>query len=255
MDPITEFLDLATDLEKQAAEDLRDKQKKELEMWKRWVDGGKKQQDLRPLLSSLRPFIRSISNQWATVQRDVPPAAIHAEFVNHAVKALETYDPTRAGLNTYLASQMRKAPRFVKTYQNAAYIPETRSYSIQPFKDAVSNLTEELGRPPTQLELADRLKWSPRKVATLQKEIKSVSPASQFKYDPTSYVPSQQQEVLRLLPYELSGDERAVFEYIYGIGGKPRLSPGEIAKKLNMSAPKVSRLKSAIAAKYEKYVR
>ena len=49
--------------------------------------------------------------------------------------------------------------------------------------------------------------------------------------------------------------ERAVFEHIYGIGGKAKLSPGEIAVKLNMSAPKVSRIKAAIASKYEGYIK
>ncbi len=58
---------------------------------------------------------------------------------------------------------------------------------------------------------------------------------------------------MRLLPYELNTDERAVFEHLYGVGGKTRKSPGQIAKKLKMSAPKVSRLKRAIAKKYEQY--
>lgn len=254
MNPVIEFLDVSDSMDKLAADDLRAKQQKELEMWKTWKNGGMQQKHLRPLLNSLRPFIRSASNQWA-IQRDVPPAAVHAEFLNHAVKALETYDPSKAGLNTYLASQMRKAPRFIKTYQNAAYIPETRSYSIQKFKDANSVLTEQLGRLPTQLEIADHLQWSPRKVAVMQKEIKSSIPESGFAYDPTSFVPSKQQEILRLLPYELTTEERSVFEYLYGVGGKPRLSPGDIAKRLNMSAPKVSRLKAAIANKYASYAR
>jgi DNA-directed RNA polymerase sigma subunit (sigma70/sigma32) len=89
----------------------------------------------------------------------------------------------------------------------------------------------------------------------LQSEIKVALPTSQFSADMASTVPSRQQEILRLLPYDLSPDEKAVFEHIYGINGKERLSPGDIATKLNMSAPKISRIKAAIASKYEGYIK
>jgi len=259
---VVEILDLFDQgLRKEAADDLPAKRQKEIEMWRTWKDNGMQQEHLRPLLASLRPLIRKQSNQWAVgvggkaLQRDIPPAAIHAEFLNHAVKALETYDPSKSGLQTYLTYAMKKAPRFIKAYQNAAYIPETRSYSIQKFKDATTNLEDQLGRPPTQLELADHLKWSPRKVGTMQKEVSHISsaPVGQAKYDPIEHVPSRQAETLRLLPYDLNLEERSVFEYLYGIGGKPKLSPGEISRKLGMSAPKVSRIKAAIAEKYLKY--
>lgn len=252
---VAEILDrFVPSLEKEAAADLSAKRQNEIEMWRTWKDNGMQQQHLRPLLSSLRPLIRKQSNQWA-IQRDVPPAAIHAEFLNHAVKALETYDPSKSGLQTYLTYAMKKAPRFIKAHQNAAYIPETRSYSIQKFKDATTNLSDQLGRLPTQLELADHLQWSPKKVATMQKEVRNLSsnPVGQASFDPTEYIPSRQAETLRLLPYDLTPEERSVFEYLYGVGGKPKLTPGEISKKLKMSAPKVSRVKASIAAKYARY--
>jgi DNA-directed RNA polymerase sigma subunit (sigma70/sigma32) len=128
-------------------------------------------------------------------------------------------------------------------------------YGIGDFNNAKQRLSDSLGRDPTQLELADELKWSPRKVKMMQSEIKVALPASQFSADVASMVPSRQQEILRLLPYELTPEERSVFEHIYGIGGKAKLSPGEIAVKLKISAPKVSRLKAAIAAKYDGYIR
>jgi DNA-directed RNA polymerase sigma subunit (sigma70/sigma32) len=162
-------------------------------------------------------------------------------------------------MNTYLGHQMRRAHRFVTTYQNSARIPETRTYSIQPLKDATIRLEDKLGRPPNILELSDELKWAPKKVETLQKELKAAIPLSHFGdmesggMDPLSFTPSKQNETLRLLRYELSPEENSVFEYVYGFGGKPKLSPGDIAKKLNMSPPKVSRLKKLIADKYAKY--
>jgi len=117
------------------------------------------------------------------------------------------------------------------------------------------HLDDKFGRAPTQLELADHLKWSPRQMGLLQKEVRKARPTSQFEHDPSSYMPSRLQEALRLLPYELTNDERAVFEYVHGVGGKPQLGTGEIARRLNMSAPKVSRLKSSISEKLDKHLR
>jgi DNA-binding CsgD family transcriptional regulator len=255
VDLISDFLDVVGSLDKEAADDLREKQDKEIVLWRTWKDGGMQTQHMKPLLSSLRPLIYKQASVWST-NRDVPPASIRAEFVNAAVKAMESYDPNRGTkLSTHIRNQLQQAQRFVTTYQNSARIPETRIYGIGKFNNAEQRLSETLGRPPSQIELADELKWSPRKVETLQREIKKSLPSSQFKSDPTEHVPSRQQEIMRLLPYELSAEEKAVFEYVYGVGGKPRLAPGQIAQKLNMSSPKVSRLKNSIAKKYSEYVK
>jgi DNA-directed RNA polymerase specialized sigma subunit len=252
MNPVDDFLSLSTELGKQASTDLRQKQTKEMELWHQWHQGGKKPDDLRPLMHSLRPFVNKQANLWANRHRDIPPGAIRAEFTNQLVQALETYNPNRgAQLNTHIQHQLKKAQRFVTTYQNPARIPENRTYRIRELQDAESRLDEQFGRPPNQLELADHLKWSPRQIDLLQREIRKSRPTGQFSVDPATMTPSRHQEVLRLLPYDLTPDERSVFEYLYGIGGKPQLEPGQIAQRLGMSAPKVSRLKKSIATKYQ----
>jgi len=254
VNPVEDFLVFAGGLVKEAADDLRSRQKGEMQMWQQWKDGGQKKKDLRPLMKSFRPLIAHQSNQWATRQRDIPPAAIRAEFTNQFISALDTYDPNRgAALNTHIRHQLKKSARFVTTYQNPGRIPENRVYKIRSLQDAELHLDEKLGRTPTQHEVADHLKWSPRTVDVLQREIRKARPTSQFETDPSTFVPSRQKEVLRLLPYELSSDEKAVFEHIYGVGGKKKMGPGQIARELKMSAPKVSRLKRSIADKYGKY--
>jgi len=254
--PVDEFLDEVNGLEKRSVDDLRDRQKREMEMWNQWQQNGQQKQDLRPLLRSLKGFVAHRANVFADRVRDIPPAAIRAEFTNQTVQALQSFDPNRGTkLTTHIGHQLKKAQRFITTYQNPGRIPENRIYRISEFNNAQQRLDEKLGRSPTQLELADHLKWSPRQVDVLQREIRKALPTGKFEHDPASFVPSRQKEVLRLLPYELNSEEKAVFEYIYGIGGKPKLGPGDIAQRLGMSAPKVSRLKKAIGEKYAKYLK
>jgi len=256
VNPVDQFLNKAVGLEKLSADDLLSRQKREMEMWHQWKNGGQKKQELRPLLKSLRGFVNHKANVFAGRIRDIPPAAIRAEFTNQAVQALQSFDPNRGTkLTTHIGHQLKKAQRFVTTYQNTGRIPENRIYRIRELQDAEQRLDDKLGRAPTQLELSDKLKWSPRQVDVLQREVRKSLPTGRFTEDPSAFVPSRNKEVLRLLPYELSADENTVFEHIYGIGGKPVLGPGAIARKLKMSAPKVSRLKRAIATKYQKYLK
>jgi len=256
MNPVETFLETLELVKQAAIDDLRGRQQKELEMWQRWNQGGQQKEDLRPLIQSFKPLVNHQANVWAGRVRDVPPAAIRAEFTNQFVQALQTYDPDRgAGLGTHIRHQLKKAQRFVTTYQNPGRIPENRIYKIRELQDAETRLDEQFGRPPTQLEVADHLQWSPRQVDVLQREIRRALPTGQFETDPSTFTPSRHKEIIRLLPYELNTEEKQVFEYLYGIGGKPQLGPGEIAQKLNMSAPKVSRLKRTIGEKYEKYAK
>lgn len=252
--PVEEFLDDQEGIDKVAVDDLRGRQKREYELWQQWKQNGQKKEDFKPLIQSFRPLINSEANKWAYRQRDIPPAAIKAEFTNQFVRAMDTYDPNfGAKLNTHVTHQLRRAHRFVTTYQNPGRIPETRVYRIRELQDAESYLDEIHGRPPTQHELSDYLKWSPRQVDTLQTEVRKARPTSQFEADPSSMSPSRHNEIMRLLPYDLNQDEKVVYEYLYGVNGKPKLSPGQIAKKTKMSAPKVSRLKRSIANKYKKH--
>lgn len=255
MNPLEDFLECQDGLHKEAAKDLRDKQQKELDMWSHWNTNGRQPEHLQPLITSFRPLISSKVNIYTSKIRDIPPEAIRAEFMNQFVQAMQTYDPNRgAGLGTHVQHQLKKAQRFVTTYQNPGRIPENRIYRIRELQDAEMHLDDRLGRAATQLELADELKWSPRQVGLLQTEVRKARPTSQFESDPSTYTPSRKQEVLRLLPYELTNEERSVFEYVYGIGGKPTLGTSDIAQRLGMSAPKISRLKGAIAKKVSKHL-
>jgi len=256
VDPLNDYLSALDGLSKEAARDLKRRQKREFQMWQDWKQGGMQPQQLRPLIKSFQPLINGEANRWAPRIRDLPPAAIRAEFTDQFVNALRTYDPNRgAALNTHIRHQLKKAQRFVTTYQNPGRIPENRIYQIRKLQDAEQRLDEQFGRMPTALELADEMKVSPRQVELLQKEVRRSLPTSQFEADPSTHIPSTSQQTLRLLQYDLNDEERQVFEYLYGMGGKPKMGPGAISRQLGMSAPKVSRLKKSIAEKYKGYIK
>lgn len=228
--------------------------KKELEMWHAWDQSGRQPELLRPLVDSLQPLVKHRSRIFENKVRDIPPPVIQSEFRKQLVGALETFDPNKGKMNTYITNRLMKANRFINTYQNPARIVETRIYKITELKNAEDRLQQKLGRTPTAQEISDHMQMPVSDVTSLQKEMRSAYPAGRFgQADPASFTPSRAKEVMRLLPMELSPEENSVFERVYGTKGNREMSTGDIARELNMSAPKVSRLKLSIAQKWKKY--
>ena len=248
--PVVDFLVARSELRKAAA---RSRAQKDFELWDQWKQGGKQETDMNNLLKQMDPLIRRASNVYSG-KVNIPKSAIRAEFQIQAIKAFDKYDPNRgAALGTYLTWQLKKGKRFISTYQNLGRIPETRIHHITTFQNERDRLQDKLGREPSAMEIADRLKWPVTQVTAMEQELRKEVPMSTLQGDMTSIKPSKEAEMIRLLQYELAPQEKLVYEYLLGINGKPQLKPGQIASKLNMTPSKVSRIKTSIGDKAQRY--
>lgn len=249
--PVDAFLTARSALKKEAA---RTRAQKDLAVWDQWRSSGKKEEDMEVLLKQMDPLIRKASNVYAG-KVNIPKSAIRAEFQIQAMKAFDKYDPNRgAALGTYLTWQLKKGKRFVNTYQNLGRIPETRINQITIFQNEKDRLTDKLGREPSAMELADRLKWPVTQVSAMETELgRKEIPTSTLQGDLSAIKPSKEAETIRLLQYELNPEEKLVYEYLLGINGKPQLKPGQIASRMNITSSKVSRIKTSIAGKAKRY--
>lgn len=236
-------------LDKTAAKSRQERKTLDHELWEKWDQGGRKPADIKPLLQNFRGMIRNQAKNYSG-NLEIPPAAINAEFTRQAVRAFQTYDPDKgAALGTWVTHQLRQGQRWVYQHMNTARISERRVYKVGDFQNARSQLDQTLGRPPSTLELSEHLGWSPKEVERLEKQIRSDLIGSTMEVDPFEAMPSKAREILEFLPYELSGQEQAVYEYTMGLNGKPKLNGNEIAAKLGVSASTVSRIKNQIAVK------
>ena len=232
---------------------LRARQKKELELWRAWKEGGMKQKELRPLLRSFKPMIKSKANVYAKKVR-IPPTAIEMTFQIEFVNALRSYDPSKGSLGTYVYKYLDKGKRWIAENQNVGRIPENRVYKIRKYQDAVEELKEELGRPPEHKELSQRLGWSLPEIDRMDSELRSDLVTQGFEEDPYSMTPSKSEEVLKLFKYELSGEQKEVYAYLTGYGKPKTTSTSEIAKNLKMKDYQVSRIKNQIYKKLRRYL-
>lgn len=243
---------------KNAAKSKEELAAADIVLWKKWKYGGKQKDDLRNVMGNLKGVVRSQANYWAK-RADMPPAAVHQEFYKQAVDALDSYNPNKGSkVSTWVTNRMKKAQRFVSTYQDPSRIGERRYYMIGQYENSKSNLTDQLNREPTSTEIADYMQKPLKDIVTLEKEKRKDLYTSSFGesgWDPTTHEPSQIAQVLRYIPHELNRvDELPVFEYTYGHNGKPKLQPSQIAKKLGFSPSKVTNIRKRIEAKIEKFL-
>jgi DNA-directed RNA polymerase specialized sigma subunit len=230
--------------------------KTDLELWHQWNGNGRKPDDLRPLLNNFRGMIRKEASRYER-NVEIPPAAIHHEFKQQFVRAMQTYDPNRgAALGTWVTHNLQKGQRWVNQHQNIARIAEPRSGKVGDFKNAVTYLTDQFGREPAVHEISEHLGWAPKEIDRMQKELRKSHVASAWEVDPVDVMPSKEKERLLMLRLsgELSPEETLVFDYTIGHGGKPQLKPSQIARTLSMNPSKVTRIRQKIADKITKFM-
>lgn len=252
---IDEFLELTKEamaskkIEKKPVDKvvLKDTQRKEHDLWHKWNTNGRQPEHLKPLMDSIKPILKTEANKWRGVE--IPTSTINAEIRKHALNALKSFNPERAQLGTWIGNNLKKTGRFIKQYQNLGRIPEAQIGRIRKFKQAKETLFSQLGYEPDTRVLADHLGWPHKRVQQLHKELsREDKPVSGWLSDPADLMTPKELEAIHILQYDnrMSGEERSVYEYTFGINGKPKLAPGEIAKRANLHPSKVSRIRNRI---------
>jgi len=225
---------------------------KELELWNRYKNGGDSMA-LNELIYSLDPLIQHQVDRFS--KAPIPRSSIEAEARKLAVKSFQDYDPSKAGLNTHITNHLKHLQRFVADYQNVGRIPENRAIAISRFHNIKSNLEETLGRPPSTLELADELQWSPAEVGRMEKELRNdLSMTSKEEDEFFDYDYNKTNETRELVEFvywdpTISGEERKILEFSFGLGGNPKLDVKDIAIRLNRSETYIRKLREKLGEK------
>lgn len=230
---------------------LKATQRKEIDLWHHWNDNGRKPEHLKPLYDSFKPLLQREANKFRTVE--IPKSAVNAEMRKQFVNAVKTFDPKhvkKAQLSSWVTTNLQKSSRFIKKYQNYGKIPEGQIAKIREFNQAKETLSNIHGFEPDTQMLADYMKVPHKKIIQLQKEMSREDlPLSGFVGgDPAESFTPKELEAIHILQYDnrLSPAERSVYEYTWGINGKAKLQPGQIAKKTGLHPSKISRIRGKL---------
>lgn len=231
----------------------RRRSQQDLELWNAWNEAGRPVGDAPEnvaMMMAIQGPINAKVNEFRAAP--VPPSAVRGFAQAQAMKALQTYNPNKgASVSTFVNWHLKKVRSFVLKHQNIGRIPEHRGYGITQYKEAKAELTDKMGTPPDSLTLAENLGWSQAEVNRMERELRpdliaSLSPEPDRLRDIQS---SRERDVLRYIHYDLTPDERLVFEYSLGLYGKPQLSATDISRTMGISLPKVSRIRGKIDKK------
>jgi len=234
----------------------------ELALFKKWKRSQNKEQ-FQELYESMRPLIYRAS-QKAAYGSNIPESAHGIYAAQNFYDALRTYDPTKgAALGTHVHNTVeQKGKRLNYLYQNLGHMPEPRAQSVGLYQNEYGNLRATLGREPSAAELSDRLGWSLTQVKNIRKEIQKDLSLSEGLEEQSFFESSKDEELLNYLYYDLTSEEKVVYEHVFGKNGKPRLMKAngrvnfpQIARKMGVSESKARSLFNKIRTKLEKAAR
>jgi len=170
-----------------------------------------------------------------------------------ALDGLPSYDPARGRLTTHVYNQLLGLKRVSRQQGSILKVPERVAQDRYVLGSATDELAHELGRDPTDDEVADRTGFSVRRMARVREYNPAVSEGSLEASNPETM------EVLSgttiaggrkgmpawhgLVYDDLSTQDRKIMEYAFGLNGRRPMSNLDIAAKLGRSPGLISQRK------------
>jgi RNA polymerase primary sigma factor len=207
---------------------------------------------VQPIIdTAVQSYVGPNANQTARTQAKIM-----------ALRALETYDPSKGNVRTHLLSQMQSLRRYAAQQQNIIDIPEQVALDYQSLTEAENALRDKLGRGPTDDELADETGLSKRRITKIRSFNQPVSEGMTHNEtmdggDGTiaSTIPGSDRGLDAWLDFvydDLSSTDKLIMDMTLGRNGRKKASVQDIAKELNISPSAVSQRAAKIQEMIDK---
>lgn len=242
-----------------ANEDLKSN---ELEIFKKYRQTGDKRY-FQQLYGSMKPIIYHAAKK-AAYGSNLPESAHKIYAAQAFMDSLRTYDPNKGsalGTHVYNAVQ-HKVKRLNYMYQNLGSMPEPRAQKVGVFQNEIENLKAELNRMPTNEEIAKRMSIPVSEVVNMHREISRDLSLGEGTEEVGFAETSREEEALHHLYFDLTPEEKTVYDFVMGQHGKPQLVKSNkkidfdaIGRNMGVSASKVRNVLSSIKKKLEKVAR
>lgn len=168
-----------------------------------------------------------------------------------ALEAFASYDPQRGRFSSHLYNHLQGLKRYSGQLAQGVHVPERQVLDRKAMTSAQAQLNDELGRDPSDDELADRTGFSIKRLrqlraptamtqgyfSTLGTGGEGLDPAIASNGSPAW---------LELIYAELNPLDQKVFEWSLGWNGQPQMQNQDIARRLRRSPGWVSQRKLLI---------
>ena len=213
------------------------------------------------LLRTIQPVIDTAVMSYAG-QAASPNLKSRAKLM--ALKALDTYDPNRGNVRTHLLSQLQSLRRLSAQNQNIIAIPEQVGLDYARLNESENELRDQLGRDPTDDEIADATGLSTRRIQKIRAfnqpvaegmTTREVADEESYGGDVASVIPNSNRAVdawFNFIYEDLSPVDKLIADMTLGRNGRRKTSTQEIARRLNITPGAVSQRAAKIQAMLDK---
>lgn len=219
------------------------------EAYDKWVQN-QTPENMAGVLSAFAPTINS------EIQRfEGPKPLLRSRGKILAMKAIRTYNPmSGANLNSWVVTNLQQLSRYGQKLRDVK-APEMAIRRGAELNRVTQELTDSLGRTPTDEELADEIGINVAKIGKLREKTRASVNSSAFdqvsddseSFDPgviqTSQVPFASEAVYM----SLNDRDKLIYDMRTGSHGSRQYSSGDIAARLGVSGAAVSQRADQIA--------
>lgn len=169
-----------------------------------------------------------------------------------ALQGLRTYQPGRSRLQTHLINQLQGLKRINREQTTPIHVPERILFDRQQLQGYTQELTDELGREPTDEELTGRTGFAPKRLARVRSYNPAVAEGTLDNIDPSlagmahGLRRTGQDAWTQIVYDDLAPLDKQILEHTIGMNGRTPLSNMELAKRLGRSPGAISQRKQRI---------
>lgn len=220
------------------------------EAYDRWVVD-QTPENMSGVLDAMMPTINS-----EIMRYEGPKSLLRSKAKALTVKAVKTFNPmSGAKLQSWVTTNLKQLSRYGQGLRDVK-APELAIRRAAEIDRVSRDMTDDLGRQPTDEELADEIGISPKKIQRIRSQVKASINTGSLDVETTGddsasqpgvYTPSQLPYATEAVYMSLDPRDRAIYDYRTGSHGKKMLPGVEIARRLGLSAPSVSQRADYIA--------
>jgi DNA-directed RNA polymerase specialized sigma subunit len=171
-----------------------------------------------------------------------------------ALDAVRKYDPSRSRLQSHLLNQMQGLRRVTQQQSQVMRVPERVLLENQQLHKQTQELMDDLGREPTDAELADRMGLSMPRLTRIRKFQPGMSSGQIEEQNPMSgggvgQIPGQRDAAdlwAEVVYQDLSPMDQAIMERTLGMRGHKKMSNQDLARHLSRSPGAITQRKMKI---------
>lgn len=211
------------------------------------------------LLTALQPVTNSALRAFGGPSATSPTLKSQAKVLT--LDALNSYDPDKAPLKAHMMSRLQRLRRVASQQRQVIRVPEQVAMDQMATDAAYKELEEQLGRSPSDNELADYTGLSLKRLQHIRTGVRPIAESTLMRTgtggETGQFEPNVQQlgarpdEWQELVYSDIDPINQTIMERVLGMHGRKPQKPSDVAKMLKISPAAVSHRMAVIQQKLD----